>query len=101
MKDMMNCAALCVETEMNCLDTCEKMDASMMMMMRDCAEMNRLACDSMTRGSACSGLMISAAADVCKRLAEDCSRFTGDEDMQKLADACRKCASAAQKIAKA
>jgi hypothetical protein len=101
-KDCMDAAMICVEMEAVCLETAGvRIDAPLLMMIKDCAEMCRLSAESALRGSECRTIIANAAAEICARCAEDCARFVGDKEMHRCADACAKAVVACRKMAKA
>ena len=101
-KDCLDAAMICVEMEAACLQMDGvRVDAPLLMMIKDCAETCRLAAESALRGSECRGIIADAAAEISARCAEDCARFAGDKEMQRCADACAKAVVACRKMAKA
>ncbi|MFB2977539.1 four-helix bundle copper-binding protein [Microseira sp. BLCC-F43] len=93
MQALMECQKTCMETMTYCMTKGGKyMDATMMGMMRDCAQMCMM-CMNMTIGG--SEFMTSTCmlcAQMCEKCAKACEMMGDDAKMMECATACYKCA---------
>ncbi|GAA2580339.1 hypothetical protein GCM10010399_07620 [Dactylosporangium fulvum] len=76
------------------------MDAQMMRMMMDCAEISRLCADMMSRMSPMHMEMSAMCMRACMMCADMAtSRMPDDAQMRKLAEMCRTCAESCRTMA--
>ncbi|WP_242667097.1 four-helix bundle copper-binding protein [Frankia casuarinae] len=89
----MSCSALCEETISYCMDMPgAMMESANMRLMMDCAAVTRTCADMMCRMSPMHGEMCAMCARICVMCAEMCERMPQDQQLAKLAGACRSCA---------
>jgi hypothetical protein len=94
------CHALCLETINYCLSKGGKHAAAdHIALMATCADICATSADAMLRGTAIHPVICGACAEVCRRCAESCAMFEGDEDMQRCAEICRRCAESCAAMA--
>jgi hypothetical protein len=67
----------------------------------DCANMCQTSADFMLRGSEEHARTCAVCAAICRRCADDCDRFTGDDVMHACAETCRRCAESCEQMAHA
>jgi len=94
------CAAICLETMHHCLHLGGKhADPEHIVLLADCAAICRTSADAMLRGSAHSGHICAACAEICTACEASCRSMGDDEMMKKCADECRRCAESCKRMA--
>lgn len=90
----------CIETAVHCL-TLGGRHAEMqhMGLLVDCAMVCQTAADFLMRGSDLHALTCSTCAVVCRKCADECARFPGDDALSDCAKACRRCAEECEAMA--
>lgn len=96
----LNCHRICLETlSQHCFrmggEHVEQQHARLML---DCAQICQTSADFMIRGSDLHPLTCGVCAEICRRCADDCARFSGEE-MRRCADACSRCAQSCRTMA--
>jgi hypothetical protein len=90
----------CVETAMHCLELGgQHAEPRHIGLLADCVLICQTAADFLLRGSDLHPLTCNACAIICRKCADDCGRFPGDDAMTDCAKACRKCAEECETMA--
>jgi hypothetical protein len=97
-EDCMSCSMTCEETITYCLNQPGQIDAAMIRMMMDCAEMSKMCADMMCRMSPMHMDMCQLCTRMCMMCAEMCAT-SDDAQMMKLAEMCRTCADSCRAMA--
>jgi hypothetical protein len=97
-EDCMSCSMTCEETITYCLNQPGQIDAAMIRMMMDCAEMSKMCADMMCRMSPMHMDMCQLCTRMCMMCAEMCAA-SDDAQMMKLAEMCRTCADSCRAMA--
>ncbi|MCW3097465.1 MAG: uncharacterized protein JWL77_3083 [Chthonomonadaceae bacterium] len=104
---MQECIDECVNCHRVCLETftqhCLKMGGAHVeqhhaRLMLDCIQICQTSADFMIRGSELHKLTCSVCAEICRRCAEDCARFS-DAEMLRCAETCSRCAQTCSAMA--
>ena len=96
--DCMSCSMMCEETITYCLSQSGRVDAAMIRMMMDCAEMTKMCADMMCRMSPMHLDMCQLCARICLMCADLCAH-SDDAELTKLAEMCRQCANSCHAMA--
>ncbi|ALB42226.1 MULTISPECIES: four-helix bundle copper-binding protein [unclassified Anabaena] len=95
----MECHKMCLETMTYCMTKGGKyMDITMMIMLRDCAEMCMMCTNMMMAGSEFSDRTCMLCAEMCDRCAITCEKMSDDSKMMECAAACRRCAESCRSM---
>ena len=98
-QDCKNCAEVCLETVMHCLNMGgEHAAPDHIRLMLDCVEICQTSANFMIRGSNFHTRTCAVCAEVCEACAQDCARFTDDAEMQRCAEVCRQCAQSCREM---
>jgi hypothetical protein len=94
------CHAICLETINYCLSQGGKHAAADHIgLMATCADICATSAAAMLRGTAIHNAICGACAEVCRRCAQSCEMFEGDQDMSRCAEICRQCADSCAAMA--
>jgi hypothetical protein len=97
-EDCMSCSMTCEETITYCLNQPGQIDAAMIRMMMECAELSKMCADMMCRMSPMHMDMCQLCTRMCMMCAEMCAA-SDDAQMMKLAEMCRTCADSCRAMA--
>ena len=97
-EDCMSCSMTCEETITYCLNQPGQIDAAMIRMMMDCAEMSKMCADMMCRMSPMHLDMCQLCSRMCMMCADMCAN-SDDAQLMKLVEMCRTCADSCQAMA--
>ena len=95
------CQAVCLSAVQYCLHQVgQRVNAEVVRLLLDCAEICRTSADFRLRGSELHVLTCATCAEICSRGADACESMGDDEElMEQCADACRQCARACRQMA--
>jgi hypothetical protein len=96
----LDCHRICEETITYCLGQGgDHVATDHIRLLMDCAEICQTSANFMLRDSQDHSAVCGVCAEVCRRCADDCARFEGDEQMQRCAEVCRRCATSCEQMA--
>ncbi|MFQ4141275.1 four-helix bundle copper-binding protein [Chlorogloeopsis sp. ULAP02] len=87
-----DCYKICIEILNYCkIQGGKYIDMTMVLMIRDCAEMCMMCINTIDDGSEFMGRICALCAEMCDRAAMVCEQMSDDAKMMECAVACRKC----------
>jgi hypothetical protein len=99
-QNCLDCHSLCLETIIYCLKQGGKHTAlEHIRLLMDCAEICQTSANYMLRGSSFHDYTCDVCAEICQQCGEQCSQFSGDEQMRACAEMCYRCAASCQEMA--
>jgi hypothetical protein len=100
--DCVRCHEVCLSTIPYCLEMGGRhAEEAHITLLLDCANIAQTSADFMLRGSDEHARVCDACSVICRRCADDCDNFAGDEMMHACAESCRRCASSCADMAAA
>lgn len=100
------CVALCLKCHTSCLETAAQVlatparaEASLVVLLLDCAEICQATANSMSRGSPVHAAFCGACAQVCEACAAACERSKDAAALKACLNICRDCAMSCRHMA--
>lgn len=95
----LRCHSTCLETAARVLATPARAEASLVVMLLDCADICQATANSMSRGSPVHIAFCAACAQVCDACAAACARAKDAAALKACLDVCRDCAMSCRHMA--